>query len=100
VRLADHVDDTIASERLERLIGVVRSQARRHNLARIGSTHEVLVERPAKRGDLMLARTRGNLSVLVDLPASAIGEYHVVQLTGTTGATFTGTVRRPQLAVL
>ena len=92
--------DAVASERLDRLIGAVRSQARRHNLARIGSVHEVLVERPARRGDLMLARTRGNLSVLVDVPPSAIGEYHVVQLTGTTGATFTGTVRRPQLAVL
>jgi len=100
VRLADHVDDAVASERLDRLITAVRSQARRHNLARIGSTHEVLVERPARRGDLMLARTRSNLSVLVDLPATAMGEYHVVQLTGTTGATFTGTVRRPQLAVL
>jgi tRNA A37 methylthiotransferase MiaB len=100
VRLADHVDDEVASERLDRLIATVRSQARQHNLGRIGSTHEVLVERPARRGDLMLARTRGNLSVLVDLPATAIGEYHMVQLTGTTGATFTGTVRRPQLAVL
>jgi len=100
VRLADHVDDAVASERLERLIGVVRGQARQHNLARIGSTHEVLVERPARRGDLMLGRTRSNLPVLVDLPPASIGEYHMVQLTGTTGATFTGTVRRPQLAVL
>jgi tRNA-2-methylthio-N6-dimethylallyladenosine synthase len=100
VRLADHVDAAVASERLERLIGVVRGQARHHNLARIGSTHEVLVERPARRGDLMLGRTRSNLPVLVDLPPASIGEYHMVQLTGTTGATFTGTVRRPQLAVL
>jgi len=38
--------------------------------------------------------------VLVDLLPKSIGEYHMVQLTGTTGATFTGTVRRPQLAVL
>ena len=100
VRLADHVDEAVASERLERLIGVVRGQARQHNLGRIGSTHEVLVEREARRGDLMLGRTRSNLPVLVDLPPASIGEYHMVQLTGTTGATFTGTVRRPQLAVL
>ena len=48
----------------------------------------------------MLGRTRTNLLVLVDLPASAIGEYHQVRLTGTTGSTFTGIVRAAQLAVL
>jgi tRNA-2-methylthio-N6-dimethylallyladenosine synthase len=100
VRLKDHVSDAVAGERLERLIEAVRTQARRKNLARVGTTHEVLVERPARRGDLMLARTRSNLMVLVDLPPSAAGEYHKVQLTGTTGSTFTGTVVRPQLAVL
>jgi len=100
VRLKDHVPEPVASERLERLIERVRTQARRKNLARVGTTHEVLVERPARRGELMLARTRTNLMVLVDLPPTAAGEYHLVQLTGTTGSTFTGTVVRPQLAVL
>ena len=33
-----------------------------------GEMHEVLVERPARRGDLMLARTRTNHLVLLDLP--------------------------------
>ncbi len=100
VRLKDHVDEAVAADRLERLIELVRAQARRKNLARVGRTEEVLVERPARRGDLMLARTRTNLMVLVDLPPSAAGEYHQVQLSGTTGSTFTGTVIRPQLAVL
>jgi hypothetical protein len=36
----------------------------------------------------------------VDRSAAAIGQYLDVQLTGTTGSTFTGQVRRPQLAVL
>ena len=48
----------------------------------------------------MLARTRSNHLVLVDLPPSAIGEYHTVRLTGTTGSTFTGAVTAPQLALL
>lgn len=100
VRLRDHVAEVVAAARLERLIEVVRSQARRRHLARVGSTVEVLVERPARRGDLMLGRTRTNLMVLLDLPPGAAGEYHQVQLTGTTGSTFTGTVVRPQLAVL
>jgi tRNA-2-methylthio-N6-dimethylallyladenosine synthase len=108
VRLKDHVPDEVASHRLARLIEGVRANVRRKNMARIGESHEVLVERPARRGDLMLARTRTNQLVLLDLPASAIGEYHTVRLTGTTGSTFTGAVARPfaalragsQLAVL
>ncbi len=101
VRIPNHVADDVASARLERLITVVRDQARRRNIGRVGEVHEILVERPARRGDLMLGRTRQNFLVLVDLPASSIGEYHQVRLTGTTGSTFTGApVSRPALAVL
>jgi tRNA-2-methylthio-N6-dimethylallyladenosine synthase len=100
VRLRDHIPDDIASARLDRLIEAVRSQVRRKNIDRIGQTHEALVERSAKRGDLMLGRTRTNQLVLLDLPASAVGEYHPVRLTGTTGSTFTGAVVSPTLAVL
>jgi len=100
VRLPDHVPEAVAAERLERLIQVARTQARRKHLTRVGSTVEVLVEQPARRGDLVLGRSRTNLLVLLDLPPTSVGEYHEVQLTGTTGSTFTGTVVRPQLAVL
>jgi tRNA-2-methylthio-N6-dimethylallyladenosine synthase len=100
VRIPDHVPDDVAGARLDRLIGVVRDQARLRNAGRVGTRHEVLVERPARRGDLLLGRTRTNHLVLLDLPPEAIGEYHQIQLTGTTGSTFTGSVIRPQLAVL
>jgi len=100
VKLSDRIPEQVASERLSRLIELVRGQARARNFPRIGSVHEVLVERPARRGDLMLGRTRGNHMVLLDLPASAIGEYHRVRLAGTTGSTFTGTRVTPELAVL
>jgi tRNA-2-methylthio-N6-dimethylallyladenosine synthase len=99
-RLADLPDEPVASDRLQRLIAAVRAQVARRNLARVGEVHEVLVERPAKRGALMLARTRTNLLVLLELRPTSIGEFHVVQFTGTTGATFTGAIQRPQLAVL
>ena len=99
-RLKGHVADDVASERLARLIAVVRAQTRRHNMRRVGEVHEALIERPAKRGDLMLARTRQNYLVLVDVPVSAVGEYRMVRFTGTTGSTFTGSVEHPALAVL
>jgi tRNA-2-methylthio-N6-dimethylallyladenosine synthase len=100
VRLPDRVPDEVGSERLERLIEVVRGNAKRKNLARVGEVHEILVERRAKRGELMLGRTRGNHLVLVDLPPESVGEYHRVRLTGTTGSTFTGAVVAAALAVL
>jgi len=100
VKLRDHVPDDVASERLDRLIATVRQQGRARNLAWVGSEQEVLVERPARRGAMMLGRTRSNHLVLLDLPTGAIGQYHQVRLTGTTGSTFTGSVVSPQLAVL
>jgi tRNA-2-methylthio-N6-dimethylallyladenosine synthase len=100
VRLKDHIPDEVASARLDRLIETVRANVRRKNIARVGEIHEALVERPAKRGELMLGRTRTNHPVLLDLPKSAIGQYHAVRLTGTTGSTFTGSVVMPALAVL
>jgi tRNA-2-methylthio-N6-dimethylallyladenosine synthase len=95
VKLKDQVDDAVASERLNRLVGSVRNQTRRKNIGRVGSRHEVLVEQRAKRGG-MLGRTRTNLLVLLDLGPEAVGEYLEVRLTGTTGSTFTGTIAAPQ----
>ena len=68
VRLHDHVPDEVASARLERLIEAVRANARRKNVGRVGEVHEVLVERPARRGGLMLGRTRGNHSSFSSFP--------------------------------
>ena len=92
VRLRDHIPDEVASLRLSKLVETVRLNVRRKNIDRVGQTHEALVERPAKRGDLMLARTRTNHLVLLELPSTAVGEYHRVRLTGTTGSTFMGSV--------
>jgi tRNA-2-methylthio-N6-dimethylallyladenosine synthase len=100
VKLRDHLPEEVAAERLERLIGVVRQQSRTRNLAWIGTTQEVLVERPARRGDMMLGRTRSNHLVLLPLTPEAIGQYHPVRLSGTTGSTFTGVLAIPQLVTL
>src|ERR1051326_2713643 len=71
-RLADRVAEDVSAGRLARLIDAVRGQARARNLARVGAEHEILVERPARRGGLLLGRTRTNHLVLVDLPCGAI----------------------------
>jgi len=91
LKIRDPVPDQVASERLERLIATVRDVARGKNAALVGSTQEVLVEKPARRGELLQARTRTNKVVLVQGPPQWIGSYRMVRLTGTTGATFTAT---------
>jgi len=88
-RLKDPVADAVAGERLERLVAVVRGIARRRNVALVGSTHQVLVEGRAKRGELLQGRTRTNKVALIAGPADWIGGYREVRLTGTTGSTFT-----------
>jgi tRNA-2-methylthio-N6-dimethylallyladenosine synthase len=87
------VSDAVAAERMERLVEAVRAGARAQNLAHLGRQCEVLVEREARRGDgLMMARTRDFRTVLVPGNTGMIGQYLTVQLSGTTGSTFTGSL--------
>ena len=88
------VPDEVASARLERLIQVVRAGARERNLRLLGARTEVLVEKAARRGELLQARTRDFKTVMVPPDGVEIGGYYTVELTGTTGSTFTGTVVR------
>lgn len=86
------VAEDVAGERLERLIEVVREGARARNMALLGSRHEVLFEKISRRGTLLQGRTRRHHTVLVPGDESLIGSYRTVELTGTTGSTFTGAV--------
>ena len=85
------ISDEAASDRLDQLIATVRDGARERNLARLGEHREVLVEKAARRGEMLQARSRDFKTVLVDGDPSLVGTYMTVQLTGTTGSTFTGT---------
>jgi len=89
VKIKDHVSEETKTERIGRLIEVVRRVAKRKNVGLVGSAHEVLVEGPAKRGDLLQARTRTNKIALLEGPPDWIGTYRHVRFTGTTGSTFT-----------
>ena len=90
----------VASERMDRLVEVVRATARQQNLTMLGRKAEVLVEKEAKRGgELLQCRTRDFRTVLVPGDESMIGRYVTVELTGTTGSTFTGTIARERAAL-
>lgn len=89
------VPDEVASERLARLVETIRGISRASNLTQLGRHCEVLVERVARRGgELVMARTRDFRTVLVPGDASMLGQYLNVELTGTTGSTFTGQIVR------
>ena len=84
------MSDETASDRLARLIATVRSGTRERNLKLLGERREVLVEKAARRGGLLQARTRDFKTVMIPGDASLIGSYLMVELTGTTGSTFLG----------
>jgi tRNA-2-methylthio-N6-dimethylallyladenosine synthase len=85
------ISDEMASERLDRLIAEVRAGARARNLGRLGERREVLVEKAARDNRLLQTRSRDFKTVLIEGDESLLGQYMTVELTGTTGSTFTGT---------
>jgi tRNA-2-methylthio-N6-dimethylallyladenosine synthase len=84
------VPERVAQGRLERLIALVREISAEKNLSEVGGIVEVLVEKRARRGELLQARTDTYKVVLIPGPEDWIGRYMKVALTGTSGATFTG----------
>ena len=85
------IPDAVVASRFDALVATVRGISREKNLARLGDTTEVMVEKVARDGELLQARSRDFKTVMVPADAAKIGDYLQVQLTGTTGATFTGT---------
>jgi tRNA-2-methylthio-N6-dimethylallyladenosine synthase len=74
------------------LIATVRQGSRERNLKLLGEKREVLVEKAARRGGLLQARTSDFKTVMIPGDESLIGKYLMVELTGTTGSTFIGQV--------
>ncbi len=93
------VPDDVASDRLGRLIATAREGARERNMRILGEKREVLIEKEARRGGLLQARTRDFKTVIVSGTPDMIGEYVHVELTGTTGSTFTGTLSAARSAL-
>ncbi|MCC7053065.1 MAG: tRNA (N6-isopentenyl adenosine(37)-C2)-methylthiotransferase MiaB [Gemmatimonadaceae bacterium] len=84
------VPDEVAGARLLQLVETIRADSRAVNMRLLGTRHEILVEKLARRGDLLQGRTRDFRTILVQGDASLIGSYMTVEITGTTGHTFTG----------
>lgn len=85
------IPDALVATRFELLLKTVRGISRENNMRRLGDTVEVLIEKVARDGELLQARSRDFKTIMVPADAGAIGDYLTVKLSGTTGATFTGT---------
>lgn len=96
---SETVSDELASDRLAQLIETVRRGSRARNLGMLGSRKEVLIEKEARRGGLLQARTRDFKTVIVPGETDLIGNYATVELTGTTGSTFTGSLIRERVVL-
>jgi tRNA-2-methylthio-N6-dimethylallyladenosine synthase len=79
-----------AQARLEELIEVARGIQAEINACEVGRVEEVLIEKPGRHEGQVLGRTRRNKVVAFEADASRVGEYALVELRHTTGATFGG----------
>jgi tRNA-2-methylthio-N6-dimethylallyladenosine synthase len=87
------VPDEIVDARFERLVATIRRISRERNMGRVGERMEVLVEKEARKGGEMLqTRSRDFKTVIIPGDPAMIGQYLTVELTGTNGSTFSGTV--------
>ena len=95
----DFIDPDLAQARLEGLIDVSRAIQAEINAREVGRVERVLIERKGRREGQILGRTRRNKVVVFDGEPARVGEYTMVQLQTTTGATFAGReVEEPALA--
>ncbi len=95
----DFIDPDVAQARLEGLIDVSRAIQAEINAREVGRVERVLIERKGRSEGQILGRTRRNKVVVFDGEPARVGEYTMVELQTTTGATFAGReVEEPALA--
>jgi len=95
----DFIDPDLAQARLERLIDVSRAIQAEINAREVGRVERVLIERKGRSEGQILGRTRRNKVVVFDGDPARAGDYTMVELQTTTGATFAGReVEEPALA--
>ncbi|MEO7359470.1 MAG: tRNA (N6-isopentenyl adenosine(37)-C2)-methylthiotransferase MiaB [Gemmatimonadaceae bacterium] len=88
------VSDSVVTARFDHLLKTVRGLSRERNLTRLGERTEILIEKQARDGEMWQGRTRDFKTVMVPADSGIVGQLINVELTGTTGATFTGTPLR------
>ncbi|MBL9216503.1 MAG: tRNA (N6-isopentenyl adenosine(37)-C2)-methylthiotransferase MiaB [Opitutaceae bacterium] len=72
--MADQVPEAVKEERNQVLLGLLERNSKRRNALLVGTTQEVLVDGPDRRGRSFMGRTRGNRIVHFEGSERLIGE--------------------------
>ena len=94
----DFLPPEVAQARLEGLIELTRGIQREVNLREVGRVEEVMVDAPARRPGQLRGRTRRNKVVAFPAGSARPGDFVTVELTGTSGPTFSGRLLRSRVA--
>jgi tRNA-2-methylthio-N6-dimethylallyladenosine synthase len=78
--LADQVPEEVKEERNQILLKILAQNSNRRNAGLVGTTQEVLVEGPDKKGLRFTGRTRGNRIVHFDATERLVGELVSVKI--------------------
>lgn len=80
--LGDPISDEVKNARNQELLAVLEQSSLRRNQSLLGTTQEVLVEGPARKGDAMFqGRNRGHRKVIFPGDERLIGELVQVEIT-------------------
>ena len=80
--LGDPVPTDVKERRLARLQEILALRSSTENLRQVGTTQDVLVEGPDRKGGRLTGRTENERRVILDGPASLVGEVRAVRITG------------------
>ncbi len=76
----DQISDEVKEARNQTLLGLLEANSNRRNATLLGTTQEVLVEGPDKKGLKFMGRTRGNRIVHFDADPRLVGELVPVKI--------------------
>jgi tRNA-2-methylthio-N6-dimethylallyladenosine synthase len=78
--MGDQIPDEVKEARNQELLGLLEANSNRRNATLLGTTQEVLVDGPDKKGLQFMGRTRGNRIVHFAADARLIGELVPVKI--------------------
>lgn len=91
-RMIDNIPKEVKEERNQTLLSILERSSLRRNLSLVGTTQEVLIEGPARKGNRFVGKTRGFRKVFVTASERLVGEIVPVQIEEATHAALIGTV--------
>ena len=78
--MGDQVPEEVKEARNQELLGILKANSDRRNATLLGTTQEVLVEGPDKKGRGFMGRTRGNRIVHFEANERLVGELVPVKI--------------------